>query len=164
MVKSLRRAIPLLAIFVCCVSCDQVTKGVATIGLAGRQPISLLGDTIRLSYAENPGGFLSVGADLPARIRTWVFGSLALVALVLAMIAIRKLSLDRPQLAAVSLLAAGGVGNLIDRARFGVVRDFLNVGIGPFRTGVFNVADCAITVASILLVVCSSRAFYPRSG
>src|SRR5947208_1665769 len=82
----------------------------------GHSPISLLGDTIRLSYAENPGGFLSLGADLPGWIRSWAFGVLALVAvLAVLIVAIRHHSLDRLQAIAVSLLIAGGVGNIIDR-------------------------------------------------
>jgi len=151
--KSLRCAALLGTIVVCCVSCDQATKSLATAQLAGRPPISLLGDTIRLSYAENPGAFLSLGADLPAWIRSWALGLLALFAvLALLIVAIRDSSLRRLQLVAVSLLIAGGVGNLIDRVLYGAVRDFLNVGVGPFRTGVFNVADLAITAAGVLLV------------
>jgi signal peptidase II len=152
--RSSRRAAILGMILVCSVSCDQATKSVARTELAGRPPISLLGDTIRLSYAENPGGFLSMGARLPTWIRAWVFSALAIAAVVILLVfAIRKRSIDRLQLIAVSLLIAGGVGNIIDRVMYGVVRDFLNVGIGSFRTGVFNVADFAITVASALLVM-----------
>jgi signal peptidase II len=107
-----------------------------------------------LSYAENPGGFLSIGAGLSAWIRVWVLGALAIAAVgALFAVAIRNRSLDRLQLVAVSLLIAGGVGNIIDRVMYGVVRDFLNVGVGSFRTGVFNVADFAITVASTLLMM-----------
>jgi signal peptidase II len=153
MMKSLRCAALLGTIVVCCVSCDQATKSIAMAQLAGRPPISLLGDTVRLSYAENPGGFLSLGADLPGWIRSWAFGLLALFAvLALLIVAIPDHSLDRLQVVAVSLLIAGGVGNITDRVIYGVVRDFLNVGVGPFRTGVFNVADLAITAAGVLLV------------
>ena len=161
MMKSLRYAALLGAIVVSCVSCDQATKSMATAHLAGRPPISLLGDTIRLSYAENPGGFLSLGADLPGWIRSWAFGVLALVAvLAVLIVAIRHHSLDRLQAIAVSLLIAGGVGNIIDRMMYGVVRDFLNVGVGPFRTGVYNVADLVITAAGMLLV---TRSWKERS-
>ena len=160
-----RRAALLGTILVCCVSCDQATKSVATAGLAGRPPISFLGDTIRLSYAENSGGFLSIGAGLPLAIRAWLFGVLSLAALVaLVAVTFRSRSIDRVQLVAVSLFVAGGIGNVIDRAIYGVVRDFLNVGIGPLRTGIFNVADFAITVACVLLVirVWTERARSPR--
>jgi len=154
MLNTLRRAAVLGTIVVCCVSCDQATKGLATTKLAGRPPISLLGDTVRLAYAENPGGFLSIGAGLPAGIREWVFEALAVVTVVALFTgAIWSRSLDRLQLVGVSLLIAGGVGNIIDRVIRGTVRDFLNVGVGSFRTGIFNIADFAITVAAALLLI-----------
>ena len=59
-----------------------------------------------------------------------------------------------PPLLFVSLVyvLSGGVGNLIDRVcNNGLVTDFINVGIGPIRTGVFNVADMAITFGAIAI-------------
>ena len=57
------------------------------------------------------------------------------------------------RLAAAGLLlfVAGGMSNLIDRIAMGSVIDFLNIGIGPFRTGIFNVADVAIMAGVALL-------------
>jgi signal peptidase II len=58
---------------------------------------------------------------------------------------------------ATSLLVAGGLGNLVDRiTRQGAVTDFLNIGVGQVRTGVFNVADLAI-VLGVALLILSSR-------
>ena len=55
---------------------------------------------------------------------------------------------------ACALLLGGAIGNLIDRVRFdGLVIDFMNLGVGPLRTGIFNVADVAITVGAVLLVL-----------
>ncbi len=55
---------------------------------------------------------------------------------------------------AVVLLLAGGIGNLIDRLfHGGLVIDFLNVGIGPVRTGIFNVADMAIMAGFGILIL-----------
>jgi len=154
MLSSFRRAAVLGAIVICCVSCDQATKSLATTALAGRPPISLLGDTIRLSYIENPGGFLSIGAGLPAGTREWVFAGLgAVVVTALLTVAVSGRSLGRLQLVAISLLIAGGVGNIVDRTAYGVVRDFLNVGVGTVRAGIFNVADLALTVGSALLAI-----------
>jgi signal peptidase II len=52
---------------------------------------------------------------------------------------------------AVALIVGGGVSNLMDRLRYGgYVVDFLNVGVGPLRTGIFNVADMAIMVGVFL--------------
>jgi signal peptidase II len=52
-----------------------------------------------------------------------------------------------------ALLFAGGVGNLTDRVLHdGAVVDFMNLGIGPVQTGVFNVADLAVTSAVIVML------------
>lgn len=60
--------------------------------------------------------------------------------------------------AAVALLFAGGVGNLIDRVTSGgSVVDFINLGIGPVHTGIFNVADVAITVGALILLSAALR-------
>jgi signal peptidase II len=55
---------------------------------------------------------------------------------------------------ALALVAGGGISNLIDRLLYnGRVTDFLNVGIGGVRTGIFNVADMAIMAGALLLLV-----------
>jgi hypothetical protein len=54
----------------------------------------------------------------------------------------------------VALVLAGGIGNLIDRVLHdGLVTDFLNLGIGSIRTGIFNVADMALTTGALVLVL-----------
>ena len=52
-----------------------------------------------------------------------------------------------------ALFIGGGVSNWIDRLLHGRVVDFLNVGIGSLRTGIFNVADVAIMAAVAMLVL-----------
>jgi signal peptidase II len=61
---------------------------------------------------------------------------------------------DRLRLLAVALVGAGAIGNILDRLRYerGVV-DFLDVGIGARRWWVFNVADSAVTVGALLLLI-----------
>jgi signal peptidase II len=64
----------------------------------------------------------------------------------------------------VALIVGGGVSNLIDRMRYGgYVVDFLNVGIGPVRTGIFNVADMAIMVGVVLWAF-SDKLWMKKSG
>jgi len=66
--------------------------------------------------------------------------------------------------ASVALIVGGGVSNLIDRVRYGgYVVDFLNVGIGPLRTGIFNVADMAI-MAGVVLWAFSDKLWTKKSG
>jgi signal peptidase II len=143
----------MLALAAATVGCDRVTKHVAQSVLAGTPPRSYLGDTLRIAYAENAGGFLSLGAGLPEGVRMAIFTiATGLVLLALAVLAVRG-SWSGLRLTALVLFVAGGASNWIDRAVRGTVIDFLNVGIGPIRTGVFNVADMAIMLAVALFVL-----------
>ena len=151
--RLMRRIVLISGIVISCVSCDQVSKRAATVALEGRPPVSLVCDTIRFSYDENAGAFLSLGEGLPRQLRIWVF--LLLPALGVAgilILALRHRSPDWLEIVALSLLAAGGLGNMVDRILYGVVRDFMNVGIGSLRTGVFNLADVSITGGVVLLL------------
>jgi signal peptidase II len=59
---------------------------------------------------------------------------------------------------AILLFIAGGIGNLIDRMMHnGTVVDFINVGIGPLRTGIFNIADITIMGGAALLLFTTFR-------
>lgn len=80
-----------------------------------------------------------------------VLPSLFLVGLMVHTVANARV--NRWELAGAGLLVAGGAGNLIDRARFGYVQDFLYLGYGPIGTNIFNVADMAILAGIGLLLV-----------
>lgn len=110
-----------------------------------------------VGYAENTGGFLSLGADLPAGVRTVVFTvATGLMLLVITIYAIRQRWTGWTAFG-VALFVAGGASNWIDRVLRGSVIDFLNVGIGSLRTGVFNVADVAIMIGAGIFAVSEWR-------
>ena len=144
-----------LSLLVCCVGCDQTTKYVATKSLCGTPPLSCLSNTLRLEYALNPGGFLSVGSNLAPQPRFWVFVALNTVFLAGAIcILVAKWNMPLANFVALVLVLAGGIGNVIDRVLHnGLVTDFLNLGIGPVRTGIFNVADMVLTVGGLALLL-----------
>jgi signal peptidase II len=104
---------------------------------------------LTLTYTENRGAFLSLGENLPPEVRAWLFNGVVAAGLIaVAIFLIRKP--DVP----LTLVFSGGVGNLIDRMRFGGnVTDFLYLHAGPLHTGIFNVADMAITAGAIWLLV-----------
>ena len=114
---------------------------------------------MHLQVVYNRGAFLSVGSSLP---EAWRFG-LFLIGVGCVLLGILTYAvLSRPRhpsgVVAVALLFAGGVGNLIDRVTSGgSVADFINLGIGPVRTGMFNVADLAITVGALILLSAALR-------
>jgi signal peptidase II len=142
-----------LALAVSSVGCDRVTKHLATEWLAGEPPRSYLGDTLRLTYAQNTGGFLSLGENLPEVARTAVFTVATAAALVALVVLAVRGAVSGYRLAALTFFVAGGASNWLDRALRGSVVDFLNVGVGSVRTGVFNVADMAIMLGAALFVV-----------
>lgn len=152
------RSFALLLLVVTTIGCDRVTKHLATENLAGEPTRSYLGDTIRLTYSENRGGFLSLGADMPPAVRTAVFTvATGAILVALAFMAWRQWS-SAWHAAALLLFIAGGASNWFDRLTIGRVIDFLNVGIGWLRTGIFNVADVAIMVGVALFIVAELRA------
>ena len=150
-----RRILLAVAILASCIGCDQATKSFATQALKNAPPVSLLADTIRLEYALNPGGFLSLGGNLPEAIRPWLFVgfNVTIMTLIAAVLLLRQ-SVNGKTVVAVSFILAGGIGNLIDRvSNNGLVTDFINIGIGPLRTGIFNIADMAVMFGGIAVVL-----------
>jgi signal peptidase II len=133
---------------------DQIAKQVARAVLPPGEPIVLFpGAVLRLT--RNVGAFLSFGSSLSGAARFWVLTvgvSLCLIGL-LAWLLISHAP-PAGAVAGMSLILGGGFSNLLDRlAHSGEVTDFLVLGVGAIRTGVFNLADVAITAGTVLLLV-----------
>ena len=153
-------------ILVSCAGCDRVTKHIAREWLAPRPPISVLNDLVRFEYVENAGAFLGLGSSMPRELRFALFVILTgvILALTLAFIA-RVGDLGLGSLIGLSLVAGGGVGNLIDRIlNDGAVTDFVRLGIGSLRTGIFNLADVAIVVGVVMILLWSLGARKERGN
>jgi len=130
---------------------DVITKAMAERMLLPRGiPHEVLGNTLRFTLVYNPGA--AFGLNLGPQSR-WIFAVLTIVALfILGRLYQSTPAGNRPRVAALALVCAGAVGNLIDRLRsfFGVV-DFIDVGIGDSRWPTFNVADMAVSTGAALL-------------
>ena len=157
--KTVRRFSLIIFIMWSCIGCDQLSKHVARSELSGKVRISLFFDTFRLELFENNGAFLSLGSTLAAEWRFWIFTvGVGAILLGLFFYVLFTTVLSRYELLSFSLILGGGASNLIDRCtRGGFVTDFLNTGVGPLRTGVFNVADFAIMVGVCVLLILSIR-------
>ena len=139
------------------IACDRATKHMATTMLAGRPEQSYVADLLRVAYVENPGGFLSLGTGLPPGARMALFTvATGIALLMLAILTIRRTS-NRLATLGLTVFVAGGASNWIDRITRGSVVDFLNVGVGPVRTGVFNLADVAIMLGVGVFVLAELR-------
>lgn len=155
--QRVRRIILLMLVVVTCAGCDQATKAVAKALLPPSGARMTFYNTLTLVYTENPGAFLSLGATWPAGVRVALFtvatGLLLAVALPWLLYAQRG---SPGQQISLALIVGGGVGNLLDRLlHHGRVVDFLHLAVGPVQTGVFNVADVAITGGTLLLALFS---------
>lgn len=158
MVTKLGFRLLLLAAIVTTIACDRATKQAASETLAGMPGRSFLADTVRLEYVENSGAFLGLGAEWPAPVRTALFtiGN-ALLLLAVSVMAARS-QWPAAAVLGTALLVAGGASNIVDRIAYGRVIDFMNVGLGPLRTGIFNVADMAIMLGACLVTFAAYRA------
>jgi len=144
----------ILSVLVCCAGCDRISKTYAESRLSSAQAVSFLGGSVRLQLAYNEGAFLSLGSTLPKPWRQAIFrGGVALVLAGLLAYAV-FLGPSRPwPVCAAALVFAGGASNLADRLLYdGYVVDFINVGIGGLRTGIFNLADVAVTAGVLMLL------------
>jgi signal peptidase II len=161
--RSIPRFIVVILTLCCCVGCDQVSKSAARSLLHTGVTESLFADSLRLQLTENPGSFLSLGASLPEHLRFTIFTAAVAVLLIgLVCVSLFARRLSKARFVALALVAGGGLSNLIDRLVYdGRVTDFLNVGIGSLRTGIFNLADMAILAGALLLVLKTGAASTP---
>jgi signal peptidase II len=132
---------------------DRATKSWAYHVLSPSAYRPLFGGLLVLTYAENQGAFLGLGSSLPAPAR--FAPSLLANAVIIAwglvtVVQARSTSLLR--LISVALLLGGGIGNLIDRLHnAGAVIDFMVLRLEPLQTGIFNLADVAITGGALTI-------------
>jgi len=130
------------------VALDQLTKAWVVSNLADG-PQSIIGETVELRLARNPGGAFSLFTGFTPL--------LAVLALVVAIVLVRvaQRTRDPIMIVGLSLVLGGALGNLSDRVfrtpgfLRGEVVDFIHVGAWP----TFNVADSAITIGAVLLII-----------
>jgi len=134
---------------------DQLAKALFRSVLTPGDVVSLFAGSFLLVPVYNHGAFLSVGAGMSGATRNavFIFGVLVIVA-GLAGWVVRSRRIRYLEVVAVACIVGGGISNLLDRCFYnGGVFDFLNIGIGSVRTGVFNVADVGIMLGAALLLL-----------
>lgn len=132
---------------------DRLSK-IWAVNTLKEQPMkSYLNDVFRLVYAENTGAFLSLGSDMNDTLRYWVLAVVpVLVLLYIFFHVLTAKNLHVVQQAAFGFILGGGLSNIYDRIMEGRVVDFMNMGFGTLRTGIFNVADMSIMLGLFLMI------------
>jgi signal peptidase II len=135
------------------VALDQATKAIAIAHLQPRIAQPVIPGFLNWTLTFNPGAafsFLS-GADGWQR---WFFTALAIViGIVLIAWLARTRRGDWRTALPLALIVGGAIGNLVDRLRFGQVTDFIQVYHQQWAWPTFNLADSAISVGAVLLIV-----------
>ncbi len=148
---------------VCCIFCiasDQLTKQLAKEYLKKQPEQSYLNGVFKLLYVENTGAALSLGDDLNPTVSFWLLSILPLAFLVVVIFYVFKnlQQINFSRIIFIAMIVAGGIGNIIDRILYDRhVTDFMNIGFGSIRTGIFNVADIFVTSGVIGILLFRSK-------
>jgi signal peptidase II len=143
---------------------DQAVKWIALHALPPGVPVTVIDGFFSLTLVMNPGLAFGMLGTVPPGLR-WMVALLSVVAVgVLATIATRLLPEGgRVAAVAIGMIFGGAAGNLIDRARFGAVVDFLDFYWRGWHWPAFNVADSAISVGVALLALRMLTASPPQA-
>ena len=143
--KRLKNWLISLGIIVLGIVFDQVTKILAVNFLKGEPSVNIIGNFLRLTYVENTGMAFGLMKD-----DRWVFMTISTLAIG-AMLVYLFLSKKMPTLymISISIIASGGIGNMIDRVRLEYVIDFVDVKY----FAVFNGADSLVCIGAGLLIL-----------
>jgi len=133
---------------------DQLTKALVVSNLQLHDSVPLINGFFNLVHVRNPGAAFGFLAKSPAWFRSVFFIAVTIAAILLILYYLKQTGdADKIQVVALSFIFAGAVGNLIDRIRFGEVVDFLDVYVSTHHWPAFNVADSAISVGAVLLLI-----------
>ncbi len=137
---------------------DLWSKAWATASLVYREPVPVIDGFWNWTLVHNYGAAFSFLSDAGGWQR-WFFSGLAVViSTALAVLLARTPRSDWRTALPFALVIAGALGNLVDRVRYGYVVDFVDWYAGSYHWPAFNVADSAIVVGAVLLVLFSFKA------
>lgn len=125
---------------------DQLTKYLVVNNLEIGESCLTIPHFIEVRYVRNYGGMMGTFEGMG---RLLGAATILILAAGVILIILKKIRLGVPYVC-ITMIIAGGIGNLIDRMRLGYVIDFINVLFVDFY--VFNFADCLVTVGAFLLI------------
>ncbi len=139
-----------LIIIIAAVAADQAVKLLIDSHFELGSSADLIPGVLRLTYIRNEGAAFGMLAE-----HRWIFIVLSLLAIAAIVFYVLKF---RPGskwvMCSLSLITAGGIGNMIDRLRLGYVIDFVDFyALGKLWTWVFNIADACVCVGAFMLMI-----------
>jgi signal peptidase II len=148
----MRSAAPWFGIAAALIALDQLVKWIVLGYFSGRGPVEPVTGFFNLVLACNKGAAFSFLAGASGW-QTPLFTGFAIVASLVVGVLIVKSPGKRLFCAGLALVLGGALGNLIDRLRVGCVVDFLDFHAAGWHWPAFNVADSAITLGAVALIL-----------
>ena len=138
---------------------DQISKILIRNNVEQYSDIKLIGEYFILTNVENSGAFLGMGSGFSPIMKSVFLIILPIIVLISIIIYVyRDKEIDKISLIGFSIIIGGGIGNIFDRIIYGSVTDFLFIDLGGiFKTGIFNIADLAVTTGMILILLMSFK-------
>jgi signal peptidase II len=149
-----RKLITLAAVSGTVLILDLVTKALVLARLPLGRSVPVIPGFFDITHVHNPGGAFGFLAGLSDEYRSLLFIAVSLLAAGLIVCFYWQTPPGQRLLAfGLALVFGGAVGNLVDRIRFGVVVDFIDVYVGDLHWPAFNIADSAITIGVFIFAV-----------
>lgn len=142
-----------LSVSLIIIAFDQWSKAWVVAHLPYLQPVSVIPHYFNLFLIHNPGAAFSFLAQMPGWQRWFFFAIAMIVSLILLKWQVTLPSKQSIVALALSLIIGGAIANAIDRIRLGFVIDFIQVYYQNYYCPAFNVADSAVVVGAILLIL-----------
>jgi signal peptidase II len=141
---------------------DQISKVIVIRTMPVHKAYPVINGLFDLVHVRNRGIAFGLMNRPDSHFSTYLLMAATIVAVLLLLFWFTRLTKEeRGVTLGLSLILGGALGNLIDRVRLGEVIDFLDFYIGPYHWPAFNVADTAITVGTLCLVL---NLLFSRSG
>jgi signal peptidase II len=152
-----------LLIAIAIVVLDRVTKWAIVQTITLDDAVTVIPGLFRLTHLENTGAAFSLFADSTSPFKTMLLIAFSLGALaVVSFLLWKERTIFNAGTLALSLILGGAVGNLWDRMADGKVTDFLDFYVGIHHWPPFNIADSAIVVGALLLLMRMLRTNQPQ--
>ena len=149
-----KKTIFLVVVIVLGVFLDQATKLVIQCWLVPHQTVSVIPGFFNLTHVYNPGGAFGIFSGFSPLFRKIFFLAAGIFAAAFILYLYSKTPWQKKWvLASFGMIIAGAIGNVIDRLRYGMVVDFLDVYIGKYHWPAFNVADSMICVGIGIIMI-----------
>ena len=127
---------------------DQIVKQVIIKNILNSS-IEIINGVLNFTYVENTGGAYGIGSN---NILMFIIINVIIIGILMKFVISKRDEINNALLIAISLIIAGGIGNLIDRIFRGYIIDFIDIN-PVFKYPVFNIADIFVVTGCIVIAI-----------